>query len=173
MAVYGGPRPNFDLTTNTTNPIKYSYGPMDHRWGGDHYRYCIRRYSAIYISNLGIFQYLKTYDGIRNNQDYQETSVIDVGDVNTRASAHGNEIIGASEPDFSIDTLFKLVFQNPNHNMIYFIDTSYIIHKNYDIDPSRPLRHTKDRIVYRYGILQNNNVKVMKTTNFDRRPTTF
>lgn len=136
-------------------------------YGNTRRRRCIRRYVYQYSSVGNIFNYYKTYNGVRNFE--QPDSVIDVGELNSRSLIHSTEITGETEPVFITQVILNSLFNFPSNDDYFFIEGAHSISFS-DIRKKSPSRDRPNFFkIYRHGkITHNNIVLVYKNNNIER-----
>ena len=176
MSIRHGISSSFDISTVSFSPIVYYYGTLGYY--SNLRRGCIRRYSCSYNKSSDTYSYLATYRGIRNNISYIESNVADVSDVNSRrvldplGFAHGENLYLSAPTEFSLDTLFKLAITSPNNGTHYFIDVAFFQYGPLFHGGPTVQRNEKQLRIFRYGILEGDNVTAMRVSSLHRRGTT-
>lgn len=174
--VYGQP-PYFDNNDPYFDPVGefYPFGPdvptsksggkaiaYGSSFGPTRKRLCIRRYVYQYSAINNVFNYYKTYKGVRNFE--QPDSVIDIDELNARSLIHSTEITTENEPLFITQSILNSLFSFPSNNSYFFIEGVHSIKIG-----GGDISHPSFFQIYRYGkITENNVVIIYKNNNIER-----
>jgi len=176
---YGQP-PYFDINNVSFDPIgdKYFYYrnfgeniaiKYGENYGNKRKNTCLRRYLFTYNALNNVFNYYKTYKGVRNFKNLD--SVVDLDELNARSEIHAIEITNENEPTFISQNILKSLFVFPGDNNIFFVEGSHYISVVNTKLKSEPKNRPNFFKIYRYGKIVDNKIVVCKN-NFLISPRT-
>jgi hypothetical protein len=177
MSQVYGQRPHFDNNNVSFDPVgtRYDYAAYNKgdglpgynlaiqyglSFGNKRKKTCLRRYVFIYNASNNIFNYYKTYKGVRNFKNLD--SVVDLDELNARSEIHATEITNENEPTFITQDILKSLFSFPGDNNIFFVEGSHYISVVNTKMQSEAKNSPNFFKIYRYGKIINDKIVVCK-----------